>query len=108
MCLVVDVWRFVWFTWGTPAVGVGENGEMVMSVIREWWRRCRRWFRFVPLFVRGLFPVAGVSLVMAPGEGGAVCSDLGGYSLIVRGRVAAWAGARVARGMFARDRRVAR
>lgn len=84
-----------------------------MSVVREWWRRCRRWLRFVPLFVRGLFPVAGVSLVIESGEGGAVCSDsvlvgrtgAGGYSLLVRGRVAAWAGARVARGMFARDRR---
>jgi len=75
------------------------------SHVGEWWRRCRRWFRFVPLFVRGLFPVSGVSLVIEPGEGGAVCSDLGGYSLIVRGRLAAWAGARVARGMFARDRR---
>ena len=96
-----DRFRVSRFVDGAP----GEWLQDQRGRVREWWRRCRRWFRFVPLFVRGLFPVAGVSLVMAPGEGGAACSDLGGYSLIVRGRVAAWAGARVARGMFARDRR---
>lgn len=65
------------------------------------------------LFVRGVFPVRGVSLVVRRGEGGALCSDsvlvgrtgVAGHSFRTRGVLSSWVWARVARGLFARDRR---